>query len=61
MEAEAQKEAELQKNRDVPKPKSSIQNDTWGTSDAAFSSIALFPILFSILGILIPILFVLFY
>ena len=61
MEAEAQKEAELQKNKDVPKPKSSIQNDTWGTSDAAFSSIALFPILFSILGILIPILFMLFY
>lgn len=61
MDAEAQKEAELQKNKDVPKPKSSIQNDTWGTSDAAFSSVALFPIIFSILGILIPILFVLFY
>ena len=28
---------------------------------AAFSSVALFPIIFSILGILIPILFVLFY
>lgn len=61
MEVEAQKEAELQKNKDVPKPKSSIQNDTWGTSDAAFSSVALFPIIFSILGILIPILFMLFY
>ncbi len=37
-------------------------NDTWGTnSDAAFSSIALFPILFSILGIIISVLFGLFY
>ncbi len=61
MDAETQKEAELLKNKNNPRPKSSVQNDTWGTSDAAFSSIALFPILFSILGILIPVLFCLFY
>ena len=61
MDRDAQQEAELRKKSDAPKPKTSIQNDTWGTSDAAFSSISLFPILFSILGILIPVLFVLFY
>lgn len=61
MDKDAQQEAELRKKADAPKPKSSVQNDTWGTSDAAFSSVALFPILFSILGILIPILFMLFY
>lgn len=60
-EMEQQNESEQRKNIQVSKPKSSIQNDTWGTSDAAFSSVALFPILFSILGILIPILFCLFY
>ena len=60
-EMEQQKELEQRKNIQVSKPKSSIQNDTWGTSDAAFSSVSLFPILFSILGILIPILFCLFY
>ena len=60
-EMEQQNESEQIKNIQVSKPKSSIQNDTWGTSDAAFSSVALFPILFSILGILIPILFCLFY
>ncbi len=60
-EMEQQSEADIRKNIQVSRPKSSIKNDTWGTSDAAFSSVALFPILFSIIGILIPILFCLFY
>ena len=61
MEAENRKAEEERKKIEVNKTPSSRKNDIWGTSDAAFSSVALFPILFSILGILIPILFVLFY
>lgn len=61
MEAENKKAEDERKKIEVNKTPSSRKNDVWGTRDAAFSSVALFPILFSILGILIPILFVLFY
>ena len=61
MEAERKKEEEARNKIQVSKAPSTKNNDVWGTRDAAFSSVALFPILFSILGILIPILFMLFY
>lgn len=61
MDAENKKAEEERKKMEVNKTPSSRKNDVWGTSDAAFSSVSLFPILFSILGILIPVLFVLFY
>ena len=59
MKAEAKEEEEkLAKKSEIRKdPLTSIDNDTWGTRDAAFSSIALFPILIAILGIIIPIIF----
>lgn len=56
MKAEAESEAEEHKKNELHnKPLASIQNDTWGTSQSAFSSIALFPLIIAVLGVIIPI------
>ncbi|MBR4617841.1 MAG: hypothetical protein IKO49_00825 [Bacilli bacterium] len=59
MRAEAEFEEErLAKKSEIKKdPRASVKNETWGTRDAAFSSIALFPILIALLGVIIPIIF----
>lgn len=52
----AAKEAELN-NKPKVAPLRSKDNDIWGTKDAAFSAISYFPIIFMLLGIIIPVLF----
>lgn len=56
----AEEEAEKKKKENQKAAPRSKNNDIWGTSDAAFSSIAFFPIVFLLLGIIIPIIFLIF-
>ena len=56
----AEEEAEKERKKNQQAAPRSKNNDIWGTSDAAFSSIAFFPIVFLLLGIIIPIIFLIF-
>lgn len=53
-EEEKRKQAE---KKEAPRIRN---NDVWGTSDAAFSSVAFFPMIFLLLGVIIPIIFLIF-
>ena len=53
-------EEERQKKEAKAKPLSSKDNDVWGTRESAFSAIAFFPIIFMLLGIIIPIIYFIF-
>ena len=60
MREEARREEDEERKRNEIKkepPLSSKDNATWGTSDAAFSLVALFPLVIAFLGVLIPLIF----